>query len=391
MLSPEKSQYAQHWGLDPTVTYLNHGSYGATPLPVLAYQSQLRQQIEAEPVQFFAHSLEPLLDHARTVLARFVGADPANLVLVPNATVGVNTVLRSLFLKAGDEILITDHTYNACRNALQWLVDNADIQLQVVDIPFQIASAQVVIDAILDRVTSRTRLVFLDHVTSPTALIFPLAPIIEILNQRGIDTLIDGAHAPGMIPLDLQSLGATYYTGNCHKWLCAPKGAAFLYVRPDKQSTLRPLTISHGANSPRDDRSRFHLEFDWTGTHDPTPYLCIPQAIDFMESLLPGGWDQLRSQNHHLVLRARQEIQDHLGLSTPCPDDLIGSMAALNLENLTISPTVLYQRIWRIHRVEVPLIPWKTGKTLVRISAQVYNILAEYNFLAKILKEQAFL
>src|SRR6185503_12376770 len=267
------------WALDPSIVFLNHGSFGGCPKPVLEYQQAMRLRMERQPIQFFVRDLEDLLDEARNALAGFLGAHPENLVFVPNATAGVNTVLRSLAFEGGDEIIVSNHEYNACRNALDVIAQKTGITVALAEIPFPLRDSGLVIDAILRRVTPRTRLLLIDHVTSQTGLILPLAEIVNELARRGIDTLVDGAHAPGMLPLNLEKLGAAYYTGNCHKWVCAPKGAGFLFVRPDRQRNIRPLSISHGANSQRTDRSRFLIEFAWTGTMDPSPYLAVPEAL----------------------------------------------------------------------------------------------------------------
>jgi isopenicillin-N epimerase len=202
-----------------------------------------------------------------------------------------------------------------------------------------------------------------------------------------VDTLVDGAHAPGFVPLDLRFLGATYYSANCHKWLCAPKGAGFLYVRKDKQADIRPLTISHGANSPRRERSRFRLEFDWMGTVDPTPYLCVPEAIRFMGSLLDGGWSALQQRNRELALAARQILCDTLGIAIPCPQETIGSMASIPLGKVPLAWDALQAKLMDEFKIEVPIVPWIDGSCFVRISVQFYNQLEQYQYLAEALKK----
>jgi isopenicillin-N epimerase len=372
----------KHWSLDPKVTFLNHGSFGACPLPVLAFQQKLRDRVERQPLQFFGRDLEELLDRARIDLAEFVGSKADDLVFVPNATTGINTVLRSLRFEPGDELLTTNQEYNACRNALDFVAERSGATVVVAEVPYPIAHSDQVIEPILRAVTPKTRLALLDHVISQTGLVFPIAQLIQALKNRGIETLIDGAHAPGMVDINLAKLGATYYTGNCHKWLCAPKGAAFLYVQRDKQLEIRPLTISHGANSTRNDRSRFHLEFDWTGTDDPTAYLSVPEAIRFMGSLLPGGWAELRAQNRAKALAARQILSQILQVSVPSPDEMIGALATLPLPDG--SYTALQDDLLNQFGIEVPIVPYPASpKRLVRISAQIYNTLDQYEYLGR--------
>ncbi|RMD98014.1 MAG: aminotransferase class V-fold PLP-dependent enzyme [Deltaproteobacteria bacterium] len=386
--------WAEYWLLAPGITFLNHGSFGACPKCVLAFQQDLRQRMEREPVTFFVRAFERRLDEAREALAAFVGANPGNLVFVPNATYGINAVLRSLPLAKGDELLVTNHEYNASRNALDFVAQRAGARVVPVKIPFPIDHPERVVEAILDGVTPRTRLALVDHVTSQTGLIFPVERIVRELDERGIDTLVDGAHGPGMLPLDLEGLGAAYYAGNCHKWICAPKGAALLYVRKDRQQGIHPLAISHGANVPAGSRSRFHLEFDWTGTHDATAWLSVPEAIRFMGSILPGGWAQLRARNRSLVLLGRQKICAALSIPEPAPAEMIGSLAALPLPDgegaLPASPLYtdpLHETLFTRYRIEVPVIPWPAPpKRLLRISAQLYNIPAHYDRLAEALR-----
>lgn len=384
------------WPLDSDVTFLNHGSFGSCPRAVLEVQQQFRERLERQPVAFLVRELECLLDEARGALATFVGADPQDLVFVPNATTGVNTVLHSLRFAPGDELLVSDHEYNACRNVLNIAAERAGAHVVIVRIPFPLRSAEEIVEAVLAGVTPRTRLALLDHVTSQTGLVFPVQRLVRELSGRGIETLIDGAHAPGMVPVDLRALGATYYTGNCHKWLCAPKAAAFLHVRRDRQAAIRPLIISHGANSPRADRSRFLIEFGWMGTLDPSACLSVPTALRFMESLAPGGWSEVMQRNRSLALAAREHLCQVLEIERPCPDDLIGSLASLPLPDasdvrpakspLYLSP--LQDWLLHEHRIEVPIIPWPAPpKRLLRISAQLYNSLPQYQRLADVIRQ----
>jgi isopenicillin-N epimerase len=378
---------AGHWPLDPGVTFLNHGSFGACPRAVLEAQRRLTEELEAEPVRFLSRELEGRLDAARAALAAFVSADPDDLAFVPNATAGVNTVLRSLAFTPGDEILVTDHGYNACRNAVEAVAGRSGAKPVLAGVPFPLDGPDRVLEAVLARVSPRTRLALLDHVTSPTGIIFPIGRLVAELAGRGIDTLVDGAHAPGMVPLDVGEIGAAYYTGNAHKWICAPKGAAFLHVRRDRQAAIRPLSISHGANSPRTDRSRFRLEFDWSGTDDPTPYLVVPDAIRHLGTLLPGGWREVMATNRALALAARHRLGQALGIAAPCPDAMIGSLASLPLPDAKEPPAAatprrdpLQDALFERFRIEVPVMVWPAApRRLVRVSAQLYNAPGHYD------------
>ncbi len=392
---PRPSEFASHWSLDPGMAYLNHGSFGACPVPVLEAQSRWRAQFEREPIVFVMQELEGLLDGARAGLASFVGADPEDLAFVPNATTGVNTILRSLVFEEGDELLTTSHEYNACRNALEFVAGRSGARVVVVDIPFPVESPEAIVEAVAAGITPRTRLGLFDHVTSLTGMVMPVRPLVALFAERGIDTLVDGAHAPGMLPLKLSELGATYYTGNCHKWLCTPKGAAFLYVRRDRQPSIRPLAISHGANADRPERSRFRLEFDWTGTDCPSAYLCVPESIRFMGSLLPGGWTELMNRNRSLTLEARARICSALGVDPPCPDEMIGTLASIPLGpgDYTFTTTALaFDPIEEILRdryhIEVPVLACPDGPaSLIRIACQIYNSIEQYEYLADALLE----
>ncbi|TAH37203.1 MAG: aminotransferase class V-fold PLP-dependent enzyme [Planctomycetota bacterium] len=374
------------WGLDPGVLFLNHGSFGACPLPVLEAQQRWRERMEREPVRFFVHDLEEALDASRSALARFLGAGPRNLAFVPNATAGVNAVLRSLDFRTGDELLTTNHAYNACRTTLDYVASRCGARVVVATVPFPVRSPAEVVQSIVSGVTPRTRLALIDHVTSPTALIFPIA---EIISRLRVPVLVDGAHAPAMVPLAIESLGADWYTGNCHKWLCAPKGAGFLWVHPRHQASTHPTSISHGYNSARTGRSRFLLEFDWTGTDDPTPALCIPDAIRFLSQF--PDWMQ---RNHALAIEGRRIVCDALSLSPPAPDDMLGSMASLPLPDRALDePAGRYGEALQdrlvARGIQVPIVPWpQPGKRLVRISAQLYNSPGDYAALASALRAE---
>jgi isopenicillin-N epimerase len=388
------SPLRSHWQLDPEITFLNHGSYGACPTEVLQAQAGLRAHMEAEPVRFFGRELEPLLDEARGALGAFLDADPEDLAFVPNATAGVNTVLRSLRLSPGDELLTTNHEYNASRNALEWVASRMGAKVVVAALPWPNPEPQAVVQAVLEQVTPRTRLALIDHISSQTALVLPVKELIRTLRERGVETLVDGAHGPGQVPLSLRELGAGYYTGNCHKWLCAPKSSAFLHVRKDLQAGLKPLSVSHGHNSTRRDRSRFRLDFDWTGTHDPSAALCVPHALRVMGSLLPGGWPAVMADNRAKVLAARQLLCERLGVAPHCPEEMMGAMATVSLpEGYPTEPSPPYyldplqDRLFHEWKIEVPIIAWpKAPKRHLRLSAQLYNTPEEYQRLAEALE-----
>ncbi len=377
--------FAPFWCLDPAVTYLNHGSFGACPTAVLEAQAALRIEMEREPVDFLVANLPARLDAARDTLSAFLGAEPQDVVFVPNATAGVNAVLRSLSFGPEDELLLTNHTYAACRKTVDFVAQRCGARVVVANLPFPCRDEEAIVAAVLQRVSPRTRLALLDHVTSPTALILPLERLVSELRTRGVDTLVDGAHAPGMVPIGLSNLGAAYYTGNAHKWLCAPKGAAFLHVRRDRQAELHPNVISHGY------AAGFHAEFDWTGTFDPTPWLCIPPAIEFIGGLLPAGWPQVMAANRALTLQARALLLKTCAGDLPCPESMIGSMASIPLPTPEAgSPAARLDcrglHAWfRERGVETWL--YADPVLLLRISAQLYNHLDQYRHLASLLEE----
>jgi isopenicillin-N epimerase len=390
---PRKSPFAHLWPLDPSVAYLNHGSFGACPMEVLEYQAALRLRMEREPVDFLWRNLPGLLADARASLGSFIGADPDDLAFVSNATAGVNAVVRSLAWKTGDEILTTNHAYAACRKTLEYVASRTGARVVTVRVPFPLSSEDDVVAPVVAAITPRTRLALLDHVTSPTALVFPIQRLVEALSVRGVDTLVDGAHALGMVPLDLTLLGAAYYTSNAHKWLCAPKGSAFLHVRRDRQQGLHPTAISHGY-APGDGSAHFRAEFDWTGTADPTAFLSIPECIRYLGSLLPGGWPTLMERNRAFALRARAIVCDALGVAPPAPDRIIGATATVPLPAPPPgSPAArldheALMNWFRERGTETWLYSWpEAGWKVIRVSAQLYNDEGQYVRLASLLRE----
>jgi isopenicillin-N epimerase len=385
------SELASAFCLDPTILFLNHGSFGACPRVVLESQQRFRDRLELEPVRFFMRELEPLLDASRHALADFVGADEEGIAFVSNATAGVNAVLGSLDLGPDDTLLVTDHAYNACRNALDFHARRRGAEVAVAHLPFPLEDPERIVESVLSCVTPKTRVALLDHITSPTGILLPIERLVRELDARGVDTLVDGAHGPGMVALDLTKLGAAYYAGNLHKWVSAPKGAAFLYVREDKRAAIRPTVISHGANSPRKDRSRYLLEFDWQGTVDPTAVLAVPDAISTMAALVPGGFAAVMQRNRRLALSARTTLCEALGERPPAPDSMIGALAAVRLPDATTGTPALVDplqdELFHRFRIEVPVVSWGFPKRWIRISAQLYNDENDYACLARCLRE----
>lgn len=392
----------EHWTIDPSVTFLNHGSFGACPHEVLDAQLAWRTRMESQPLTFFVRDLWDCLREARAQLAAFVGAKPSDLAFVTNATQGVNTVLRSLSWQQGDLILTTDHAYNACRQALAWLEQRYGVDVHVVALPFPVREPALLEASVLDAVAAlpkRPKLALLDHITSATALILPIERWVAALEEQGIPVLVDGAHGPGMVPLALDVLGASYYTGNCHKWLCAPKAAAFLHVRADRQAEIVPLSISHGFDMELPNTSAFAQNFAWTGTQDVSAHLCVPQALETLSSMVEGGWDAIQKMNKALVQQGRDIVCDALEVEPCAPDSMTGSIATIPLSPLPIETRdvrevmdtlPLQDWLWTEEKIEVPVMLWPlqdesghaTSSLVLRISAHLYNRLEDYRHLA---------
>ena len=389
MSRPQRSHLAKHWNLDSDCVFLNHGSFGATPNEIRKEQRNWQDLLEDEPVRFYEDLAMNFMENSRKALAMMLECDAEDLALVENATTGVNTVLRSLEFNTGDEILVPDHAYQACRNAIDFVARRWGVKVVTVNIPFPIEGPQTAFDIIMAGVTERTVLAMIDTVTSPTGLLMPFERLTKELEAKGVAVLLDAAHGIGMVPLSLDKLGASYSTSNCHKWMCAPKGSAFLHVRKDLQHDIHPLTISHGMTFPLGDTTRFRHEFDWTGTRDISAACSIPATIEYMENMVDGGWPAIMKHNHDLAMEGRRILCERLGLDEPCPEDMIACIATIELPEggdagiPLHEPDPLHKVLQDKYGIQVPVWSWESPKgRYIRISAQLYNHVDEYHYLA---------
>ncbi len=417
---PAPSDYARFWKLDPSVVYLNHGSFGACPTPVRQAQDRYRDQMEAEAVRYFVVDFDALMDKARRDLAHFINCPPSDLAFVTNATVGTATAIENAanmgLLGSGDEVISSAHEYPACMNNLRRVCARVGATISMADVPFPLTSPDQVVDAILAKVTSRTKLALVSHVTSPSGLVMPIEGIVFELKRRGIETIVDGAHAPGFTEVDIAKISPAFYTANCHKWVCSPKGSALLYVRPDLQKGFRPLVLSNFAEKPKPGRSQFLTEFDYVGTADHSGFLAISDALAFMGTILSApaasqqaptpdqiraGFAALRRQNRELVLWGRDLLCRTLDIQPPAPDSMIGCLTSIFLPphdadrhaRLMARPSkyhdALQDAIVDKHRIQVPI--WSVAgkpERIIRLSAQVYNTKPQYEYLAAALHQE---
>lgn len=369
--------------LNPNVVFLNHGSFGACPKPVFDAYQRWQRELERQPVEFLGRRFNDLMREARSTLADFVGADADEITYVTNATVGLNTVARSLDLRPGDEVLSTDHEYGALDRTWRFLCEKSGAKYVRQPIHVPITNADEVIEAVWAGVTDRTQVLFISHITSPTAIILPVRELIARARERNIITIIDGAHAVGQIDLNLHELGADFYSSNCHKWLMAPKGSAFLYARRDVQHLVEPLVVSWGWQSERPGASRFIDEQEWQGTRDIAAYLSVPAAIQFFRD---HDWLQVRQQCHELVRYAREQATALTGLPPLTPDHpaWFSQLSALPLPPCDLD--ALKRRLYDEHRIEIPVIRWN-DRHFVRISIQGYNTQSDVDALLDALRE----
>ncbi|MEL6498914.1 MAG: aminotransferase class V-fold PLP-dependent enzyme [Planctomycetota bacterium] len=411
---PDPSPLAHHFGLDPDIVFLNHGSFGSCPASVIAAQQRHRDLMEREPVSFFMKTAFELMDHSRAAVAGLIGGNAEDYVFVSNATVAVNTIFENAAtglglaedrpLGPGDEILVNSLEYPACMANARRLAERTGASLRIVDIArLDGAMTPACFTALLMAgVTDRTRLCLLSHVISPTGWVLPAAEVIRELEARGVTTVLDGAHGPGCIPIDLDSIKPAFYTANAHKWLCAPKGAAILYVRPDLQQRFRPQTLSVYDEAPAGflDRSRYNRDFDYVGTDDVSARLAVADAIEFVPEIAGVSWADIVKRNNALAMEAADLLRDRLG-TDPCQtDDMVGPMAMIELptmpethrERLEARPKVyldaLQDALFERHGIQVPVYSIGEGRRYVRISVQVYNTIGQYDYLGSALLEE---
>ena len=355
--------------LRPEVAFLNHGSFGACPRPVFEAYQAWQRELEAEPVDFLGRRFEALMAQARTELAHFLGADPAHLVFVPNATTALNTVAKSLDLQPGDEVLASDHEYGAVNRMWKHICSEKGARYVQAEIPVPVRSEEAIVEALKAQATARTRVLCFSHITSPTALRFPVDELVTWAKERGLVTVIDGAHAPGQIPLHVEALGTDFYAGNCHKWLMAPKGVGFLYARPQAQPLLKPLVISWGPEI-RETPGAAPLveEHEWQGTRDIAAYLAVSEAIRFWTE---HGWPEVIARCDALLWEACQALANQ-GLQPIAADPAVSAPQMASFMFPPCQPKDVQRRIFARYGVEVPLMPWN-GRVLLRVSIQGYN------------------
>jgi len=372
--------------LDPEVTFLNHGSFGATPRPVLENYQDWQRQLEKQPVKFLVRENQEHFRAARNELASNLITSPDNLVFVPNATFGVNVIARSLDFQPGDQLLTSNHEYGACENIWAFLSQKKGLKVVQQNIPLPLPSKEEMVEIIWEGVSDKTRLIFLSQITSPTAIRLPVEEICQRAREAGILIMIDGAHAPGQLDLDLDHLGADFYTGNCHKWLMAPKGSGFLHIQPEHQDLVDPLVVSWGwgENCPYQNDSRIQAILEWWGTKDPAAYFSTPAAIAFQQE---HHWDQVRIKCRKLLGEVLQKIEKLTGLPS-----IYGKNEGSFIQVGTAewpgewNPEKLQAWLYDTHLIEIPIIAWK-GRWLIRPSVQGYNTQEDLDLLIRALGE----
>jgi isopenicillin-N epimerase len=369
---------------------MDHGSSGACPTEILEHQNKLRWDLDRGSPEFFLSSWSGRHRASKEALARFVNADVGELLLTPGSTLGLNIVTQSQLFQPGDELLTTNHAYSSVVLLLRHVAERDGANVVIAEVPFPVASPDEILDSIMARVTPRTKFAIIDHIVSRTGLIFPIKRIVAELAARGIDTLVDGAHGPGQVAVDLHDIGAAYYTTSCHKWMCAPRGVGFMYARRDRLDRLQPLIVArsgHWRDNNGEQYTQLEHKFEWNGCHDPSGLHSLPKVIEFLETVIPGGHAAVVARNHQLAVEARHKVLEILGIDSPCPDDMIANMVVFPLPDSVLPEQAgvlpLFKTLWEEHRAEIQCYHWpKYPKRIFRFSVQLHNSIEQYLWLA---------
>jgi isopenicillin-N epimerase len=395
MQLPNYSPLSKHWKLNENIVYLNHGSFGATPTVVLEKQHQLQLATEAEAIEFYIDKLPQLLQGSKAALGDFVSTSSNNLVFVQNTTTGVNMILNSLPAQKGDEWLTTSHGYGACVHAFKHYAAKNKCKVNIAAIPYPLQSDDEIMEAIEKSITPKTTLALIDYITSATAVIFPIAKIIALLHSKNIKVIVDAAHAPGMVDFSIDTLQPDFFVANCHKWICSPKGSAFIYVAPQHQQLVHPLVISHYNDMAEGTAAHWSNQFMWDGTHDYTPYIAVKDALAYMPTLINGGWDAVKKHNHQLVWQAANKIANALQVPLPAPENMVGSICNIPMPD-GVAPALkfhsnveLKNTLFHKYQIEVPVFLFPAApQQWLRISTQLYNSMEQYDYLLDCLQAE---
>ena len=390
---PAATTLSHLWALKKDIVYLNHGSFGATPIEVTNYQKQLMDELEAEPVAFNINKLPHLIKASKTALANFIGTSANNIFFVNNTTTGVNNIVQCLH-QPNSHWLTTNHAYGACLNVVKHYAAANNNTLNIANIAYPNTTTESILEAIENTITPKTTFALIDYITSATAIILPIKKIIDLLHSKNILVLINAAHAPGMVNLNLDFLNADFFVANCHKWLCSPKGSAFVYVNPMHQHLIRPMVISHYNDLEEDTPAHWANNFEWDGTHDYSAFIAVKKAIEYMPTLHTQGWEGIKKHNHNLVWQAGNHIANTLNIALPFSQNMIGSILNIPMPNGEIPShkfhynTHLKNTLYNNYNIEVPIFNYPNAPTQwLRISAQLYNNIAQYQYLAACLKK----
>lgn len=385
---PNPSPLASYWNLSLDIVFLNHGSFGANPKYITDKQKEYIDMLEAEPVDFSVRKMYSYYQESKKSLSEFVGTNADNIYFVTNTTIGINHVLYNQDGQKG-EWLTTNHAYGACLHAFQKIASLKSAEVIKVNIPFPLQSENDILSAIESGITPKTKLAMIDYITSSSAIIFPIQKIIQFLRSKNIISIVDAAHAPGMVDLNIDELEPDFLVGNCHKWICSPKGSAFVYVHPKHQANYKPVYYSFYNDFDEEKNAHWSNQFIWEGTRDYSPYLCVKDAIAYLPTLVENGWQEIQSHNRDLAIQASKYIAEKLEVALPVPESMLGSIVNIPLwDDIVPNTTFNYYtkvklELYNNYRIEVPCVLFPKAPTqYIRISAQLYNTMEQYEYLA---------